>query len=135
MVLIFHAARKLLAKFALPLGKAILLCTPGAVGIAISSGGNVKVSGGSDTGEQTRLTTDGALGVEPGGTTTMRDTATDAAGGTSGVPQSIDCLPGTRGIAPCPPRQGPWPLAPWQKTGPSRGRPGAGGSAFQLFLE
>lgn len=59
----------------------------GAGGISISSGGNVNVSGGSDTGEQTRLATEGALSVKSGGTTTLKDTITDAKDGASGVPR------------------------------------------------
>jgi hypothetical protein len=61
--------------------------TTGTGGISISSGGNVSVSGGSGTGEQSRLATDGALSVQSGGTTTMKDTVTDAKGGSSGAPQ------------------------------------------------
>ena len=56
----------------------------GAGGIAISSGsGNVNISGGADAGEQTRLTTGGALNVTSGGTTSVSNTVTDAKGGST----------------------------------------------------
>lgn len=59
----------------------------GAGGIDIRSEGNVSISGGSDKGEQTRLSTEGALNVKSGGTTSITDTVTEAKGGVTGMKQ------------------------------------------------